>query len=81
MGLTNWKGSVVRKGDVKTAKNYLNAKKIDTLNRVTVMFLGRAQFRAKRLNRVHTEEWKQYLDKFIEDMKLPVLTPEGPQGV
>lgn len=77
MGLTNWKGSTVRKGDVKTAKNYLNAEEIDTLNRMTVMFLDQAQFRAERRKRVRTEEWEQYLDKFIEDMELPVLTHKG----
>ncbi len=34
MGLTNWKGSIVRKGDVIIAKNYLSADEIDTLNRL-----------------------------------------------
>ncbi len=39
MGLTNWKGGEVLKRDVRTAKNYLGAEEIDTLNRITVMFL------------------------------------------
>ena len=33
MGLTSWKGSVVRKGDVGTAKNYLKAEEVEELNR------------------------------------------------
>ena len=33
MGLTAWKGGRVLKRDVATAKNYLDAKEIDTLNR------------------------------------------------
>jgi len=31
MGLTSWKGSIVRKGDVTTAKNYLSAEELDEL--------------------------------------------------
>jgi hypothetical protein len=39
MGLTSWKGSVVRKGDVGTAKNYLKAEEVEELNRIVVMYL------------------------------------------
>jgi hypothetical protein len=48
MGLTSWKGGHVLKRDVGTAKNYLDAEEIDTLNRITVMFLDQAEFRARR---------------------------------
>lgn len=48
MGLTAWKGGRVLKRDVATAKNYLDVKEIDTLNRITVMFLDQAEFRAQR---------------------------------
>ena len=48
MGLTSWKGGRVLKRDVGTAKNYLAAEEIDTLNRITVMFLDQAEFRAQR---------------------------------
>lgn len=48
MGLTNWKGSRVLKTDIGTAKNYLDKEEIDTLNRITVMFLDQAEFRAQR---------------------------------
>jgi hypothetical protein len=36
------------KRDVGTAKRYLDKKEIDTLNRITVMFLDQAEFRAQR---------------------------------
>ena len=35
MGLTAWKGGVVRKGDVTIAKNYLREEEIEELNRIT----------------------------------------------
>lgn len=38
MGLTNWKGSRVRKEDIFIAKNYLSQDEIDTLNRIVTLF-------------------------------------------
>lgn len=34
MGLTSWKGKVVRKGDIVIAKNYLDNNELDSLNRL-----------------------------------------------
>ena len=48
MGLKAWSGGRVLKRDVATAKNYLDEKEIDTLNRIVVMFLDQAEFRAQR---------------------------------
>src|SRR5699024_10733443 len=47
MGLTSWKGTVVRKQDVIIAKNYLTHDELDSLNRLVVIFLETAEFRAK----------------------------------
>lgn len=48
MGLTSWKGSIVRKGDVGTAKNYLKAEEVEELNRIVVMYLDYAEDQAQR---------------------------------
>ena len=77
MGLTSWKGSRVLKGDVVTAKNYLDAQEVDTLNRITVMFLDQAEFRAQRRQDLHMHDWETYLDKFLGDTDLPVLKGAG----
>lgn len=77
MGLTSWKGSRVLKRDVGTAKNYLNAQEIDTLNRITVMFLDQAEFRAQRRQDIRTGDWEMFLDKFLRDTELPVLATAG----
>lgn len=77
MGLTAWKGSRVLKRDVSIAKNYLNAKEIDTLNRITVMFLDQAEFRAQRRQDIRMADWASFLDKFLRDTELPVLTGPG----
>jgi hypothetical protein len=77
MGLTSWRGSRVLKRDVVTAKNYLNAEEIDTLNRITVMFLDQAEFRAQRRQDIRMRDWELFLDKFLNDTELPVLMSTG----
>lgn len=77
MGLTSWRGGRVFKRDVATAKNYLNENEIDTLNRITVMFLDQAEFRAKRRRDIQMSDWEMFLDKFLRDTELPVLEHAG----
>jgi len=67
----------VLKRDVGTAKNYLDAQEIDTLNRITVMFLDQADFRAQRRQDIHMHDWQAFLDKFLRDTELPVLADAG----
>jgi hypothetical protein len=77
MGLTSWSGGRVLKRDVGTAKNYLDEKELDTLNRITVMFLDQAEFRAQRRNDIKIADWSTALDKFLRDTELPVLAGAG----
>lgn len=77
MGLTNWEGTRVLKSDVGTAKNYLDQKEINTLNRITVMFLDQAEFRVQRRKTILMADWEIFLDKFLEDMDLPMLKNAG----
>lgn len=77
MGLTSWKGTRVLKQDISTAKNYLDKKEIHTLNRITVMFLDQAEFRAERQQKINMTDWETFLDKFLDDMDLPVLENSG----
>lgn len=66
MGLTSWKGTIVRKGDVFTAKNYLTEDEIDTLNRLVVVFLESAELRAKNRQDITMDFWQTNVDKIIE---------------
>ncbi|MYI67296.1 MAG: virulence RhuM family protein [Boseongicola sp. SB0673_bin_14] len=77
MGATNWKGGKLLKRDVGTAKNYLDHQEIDTLNRITVMFLDQAEFRALRRQDIRMGDWEAILDKFLTDTELPVLEGAG----
>jgi hypothetical protein len=77
MGLTNWKGAAVRKCDVTTAKNYLNAEEIDELNRIVVMFLDYAEDQARRRKQVFLNDWQAKLDDFLKFNERRVLPDAG----
>jgi hypothetical protein len=77
MGLTSWKGGVVRKGDVTIAKNYLRHEEIEELNRIVVMFLDYAEDQAKRRKQVFLQDWNTKLDEFLKFNEREVLLDAG----
>ncbi len=77
MGLTAWKGGVVRKGDVAIAKNYLREDEISELNRIVSMFLDYAEDQARRHKQVFMADWKARLDKFLRFHERKVLPDAG----
>ena len=77
MNLKSWKGQQVRKKDVGIAKNYLDEKEIDILNRITVMFLDQAEFRTIRRQNIYLDQWEEFLDQFLRNTELPVLEGSG----
>ena len=77
MGLTSWKGGVVRKGDVTIAKNYLLQEEIEELNRIVVMFLDYAEDQAKRRKQVFLADWEAKLDEFLRFNERRVLPDAG----
>ena len=77
MGLTSWKGGVVRKGDVTVAKNYLREEEITELNRIVVMFLDFAEDQARRKKQIFLRDWKVRLDEFLRFNERAVLPAAG----
>ncbi len=77
MGLTAWKGSVVRKGDVTVAKNYLREDEITDLNRIVTMFLDYAEDQARRRRQVFMRDWRERLDDFLRFNERDVLPDAG----
>lgn len=77
MGLTSWKGSIVRKADVSIAKNYLTADEIDTLNRLVTLFLESAELRAKMRKTLTLDYWRDSVDKILQDHDIPLLKSTG----
>jgi len=77
MGLTSWKGSKVRKGDVTIAKNYLNHGEIEHLNRIVEMYLNYAEDQAKRRRQIFMRDWREKLDVFLQFNERNILTNAG----
>lgn len=77
LGLTNWKGEVVRKGDVTTAKNYLTDDELRRLNYLVSGFLNYAQDQAERRKVVHMSDWLTKADQFIEFNDYEPLNDHG----
>ena len=77
MGLTSWRGSIVRKQDVDIAKNYLNADEIKDLNEIVTMYLDYAERQARQRKTVTMKQWADKLDGFLEFNEQELLTHAG----
>ena len=77
MGLTSWKGSIVRKQDIIIAKNYLNEDEIDTLNRLTTMFLESAELRVKERKDLTLNFWRTNVDALLSFHGKDILNGKG----
>lgn len=77
MGLTSFKGAIVRKGDIGTAKNYLQQDEIDELNRIVTMYLDYAEDQAQKRKTISMDGWADKLDAFLEFNERDLLTHAG----
>ena len=77
MALTSWKGNVVRKQDIYTAKNYLKDDEIDMLNRLTVLFLDSAELRVKERKDLTLNYWRNNVDALLSFQNKDVLKDAG----
>jgi hypothetical protein len=77
MGLTSWRGSIVRKYDVSIAKNYLNEEEVKDLNEIVTMYLDYAERQARKRRTVTMAEWAEKLDTFLEQNEEDLLTHAG----
>lgn len=77
MGLLTWKGNIVRKEDVIIAKNYLSEDEIDTLNRITLIFLEAAELRVNRRMELTLSFWVTTVDTILKANLFEVLQGPG----
>lgn len=80
MGLTTWKNAPkgkVLKSDTEVAKNYLEKKEIDELNRIVSMYLDYAENQAKRSIPMKMRDWIERLDAFLKFNDYEVLNNPG----
>jgi len=80
MGLTNWKNAPkgsIRKTDIGIAKNYLNEKELDGLNRIVTMYLDYAENQAKKGIVMYMKDWVLKLDAFLKFNEEAILNHQG----
>lgn len=80
MGLTTWKNAPegkIRKTDVGIAKNYLNEKELNGLNRIVTMYLDFAELQASRGIVMYMKDWVKRLDAFLQFNEQAILKDAG----
>ncbi|MFZ2395675.1 MAG: virulence RhuM family protein [Smithella sp.] len=80
MGLTNWKNSPkgpIRKTDVNIAKNYLDEKELNLLNRIVTMYLDYAEMQAQNGIVMYMKDWVGKLDAFLKFNEKDILQDSG----
>ena len=77
MGLTTWKGTIVRKGDVIIAKNYLQNEEIDSLNRLVDIFLTSAEERVMGRRDLTLDYWRNNVDSLLTFQEKDILQGAG----
>src|ERR1035437_8189839 len=80
MGLTTWKNAPkgsIRKTDVGIAKNYLDEKELDGLNRIVTMYLDYAESQALKGVVMYMKDWVMKLDAFLQFNEEAVLKHQG----
>jgi hypothetical protein len=80
MGLTNWKNApkgAIRKTDIGVAKNYLNEKELEGLNRIVTMYLDYAENQAEKGVVMYMKDWTTKLDAFLQFNEEAVLRHQG----
>lgn len=80
MGLTVWKNSPngdIREDDVVIAKNYLNEKELDHLNRIVTMYLDYAEMQAEHGILMYMKDWVLKLDAFLKFNERNILEDAG----
>jgi len=80
MGLTTWEaaphGKII-KADVSVAKNYLNEKEMNYLERIVSVYLDFAELQAERRIPMSMADWAKRLDGFLEFNGNEILTGPG----
>lgn len=77
MGMTNWVGSRISKGEAGIAKNYLAKEELDLLNRIVTLYLDFAELQAIQRQTMTMHDWIGKLDDFLKLSGRDILTHAG----
>ncbi len=80
MGLTSWRRSPrgkIMPSDTTIAKNYLDKKELEHLNRIGNMYLDYAELQAARSKPMTMKDWVRKLNAFLKFSEYEILTNAG----
>jgi hypothetical protein len=77
LGLTNFKGIKPTKQETEIAKNYLNEKELNVLNRMVTAYLELAELQALNLKPMYMMDWIERLDDFLKMTGNDILQNSG----
>ena len=77
MGLTNFSGFNMIQRDIYIAKNYLNEKELEMLNRIVDAYLSFAEIQAKSEKAMTMKDWIGKLDEYLALLGKGVLKNAG----
>lgn len=77
MGLTSWQGENIKRSDVEVAKNYLNEKEIDALNKIVTAYLDIAEVRALNHEPMYMKDWLETIDDYLKMTRRDIISTKG----
>ena len=55
--MTSWSGNSIKRSDVEVAKNYLDEKELDALNKIVAAYLDIAEVHALNQEPMYMKDW------------------------
>lgn len=77
MGMASFNGVKPTKLEAGIAKNYLNEKELDILNRIVAMYLEFAELQAQSQKPMYMKDWIKKLDDFLQVSDFEILHNKG----
>ena len=77
MGLTTWSGKRIKLSDVEVAKNYLDEKELDALNKIVPAYLDIAEVHALNQEPMYMKDWLETIDDYLRMTRRDILTTKG----
>lgn len=77
MGLTNWRGDVLRREDVVIVKNYLDESELSALNNLVEQYLVFAEGQAMRRIPMYMKDWIEKLHGYLQLNDRDILNHAG----
>ncbi|MBW2596464.1 MAG: virulence RhuM family protein [Deltaproteobacteria bacterium] len=77
MGITAFKGEKPTKQEAGIAKNYLNEKELDILNRIVTAYLEVAELQAQNKQPMYMRDWLERVDDFLKMTGKEILKNAG----